>query len=101
MVAVGDIERRNSGKRLDQGIPDAARDSPDGMPHAVRGFEVEQRPGRFLARGDRIDIRCGTVREEHRSGLSAERDHVPRSIVFLVAAGPLVLLDEPAVVLVK
>jgi hypothetical protein len=33
--------------------------------------------------------------------LGAERDHVPRAVVLLVGAGPLVLLDDIAVVLVE
>jgi len=41
------------------------------------------------------------VRQEHRTGLRAEFDHVTRPVVFLVAARVLVLLDDPAFVLIN
>ena len=56
---------------------------------------------RVTARGDAIDLGGRAVGEKHRTGLRAEREHVPRAIVFLVAPRPLVLLDDVAIVLVE
>jgi hypothetical protein len=40
------------------------------------------------------------MKQEHGAGLGAERNHVPRAIVFLVAPRPLVLPDDVLLVLV-
>ena len=52
------------------------------------------------ARDDGVDRRRGAIGQEHRTGLRANREHVPRAIVFLVGPRLLVLLDQVAIVLV-
>src|SRR5215467_16097667 len=71
------------------------------MPHSIGGLEVEERLARAEASHGVVDRRGRAVREEDRAGLSADRDHVPRAIVFLVPPRALVLLDDIAIVLVE
>ena len=75
-----------------------------GLPHVadpIRSGEAVERS----AGGDRghcaIDARMVAMSEKHRAGLRAQCHHVPRPIVFLVAPGALVLLDDVAIVLVE
>src|SRR5437867_2870783 len=75
--------------------------APNGVPHAVHGFEIEQRRATGRAADDVVDARLRAIGEKHRTGLRAERDHVARPVVLFVAARPLVLLDDVAIVLVE
>src|SRR5215510_6568228 len=70
------------------------------MTNLVLGDEVVFRqcldePGDQL-----VYFRFGAVGEKHRFVIAAERFDVPGAIILLVRSGPLVLLDEPLVVLV-
>ena len=71
------------------------------MTHTVNRVEIDERLGPGSLRHDLIDVGARTVGQKHRPGLRAEREHVARAIVFLVAPRPLVLLDDVAVVLVE
>ena len=101
MVAVGDVQSRNPADRRDERVAAGAADAPDRVAHAVGRFEVEERRGGCLLLRDAVDLGRCAVREEHRSGLRAERHHMTRAVVFLVAPRALVLLDHVAVVLVE
>src|SRR4029079_3230989 len=92
MVPVGDVERGDARKGVDDlaGFPSAHL--PDRVVHAVVGAEVVDR----LVGGDRaaqaIDGLGAAVGQEHDAGLRAQLDDVARAIVFLVRARALVLL---------
>ena len=101
MVAVGDIEHRHIANRLYQFIAVPALHPPQRMAHGIGRRKIKQRLAAGDTRRHQIDCRAGTVRQEHRARLRAQRQHVPRAIVFLVASGPFVLLDDVAVVLVE
>src|SRR5437762_1554528 len=75
--------------------------APERVADAVLRREIEQRCRFGFRSDDPIDLARRTVGEEHRTGLRAEREHVFRPIVFLVAPRTLVLLDHVTVVLVE
>ena len=101
MMAVGDIQRRDLCKRVDERIAVVTAEAPQRVPNAVGCLDIEQRAALRSLGHDRVDRRLSAVHHEHRAGLSAEREHMTRAVVFLVAPCPLVLLDDAAVVLVE
>ena len=100
MVAVGDVERGDAADRRDERVARCAADAPQGVPHLVGRREIDDRLALRHLGDDPIDVGGRAIRQEHRPRLRAEREHVLRAIVFLVAARALVLLDDVAVVLV-
>ena len=101
VMSVGNIQRRNAGKRRHEpGNLTAAR-PPQRMAHTVDRLEVEKRRARGRLPRDRVDGARGSIGQEDGARLRAQRQQVPRAIVFLVGPRPLVLLDEIPVVLVE
>src|SRR5206468_7082127 len=98
MVAVGDIQRGDALEGCHQRVAVGAAGAPDRVANMVGRLEVEKRRARGYPLRDPIDVAGCAIRQEYGSGLGAERDHMPRSIVLLVAPGPLVLLDDVAIV---
>jgi hypothetical protein len=68
---------------------------------AVRGAKVVQRRPGGRGVDARVELGAVPVRQKDGSRLRAKRDHVAGPVVFLVAAGPLVLADDLGVVLVE
>ena len=101
MVPVGDIQKRNGGKRADERRHLGGGDPPDRVTHAIGRVKVVQ--GRLVphARGDCLDVRVRPMNQEHRSGLSLERERVSCAVVFLVAACPLVFPNHVVLVVVQ
>ena len=95
--------------RAPESAPNAATSASRSAPptrhsvwlHAVGRREIDRAARRRSPRAAiAIDVGDGAIGEEHRTGLRAERQHVPRAVVFLVAPRALVLLDDVAVVFV-
>src|SRR5438552_1998698 len=100
MMAVGNVQRGNSSRRLNQPVATAAVHAPDRVTHTVTRLEIDERLGPGGLRNDLIDVCASAIDQKHRPGLGLEREHMPRTIVFLVAPRPFVLLDDAAIVLV-
>src|ERR687891_688447 len=100
VVAVGDVERRDAAESGREGTGVGPGDAPESVHHPVFGREVVERGRRAGMPRDRVDLGRGAIGEEHDPGLGAQRDHVARAVVLLVAPGELVLLDQPLLVLV-
>ncbi len=101
VVTVGDVQRLDRRKRLDKRIAVCPAHRPHRVANGVRRREIKQRLAGAEPPYDGIDRRRRAICEKHRPRLRADRDHVPRPIVFLVPPRPFVLLDDVAVVLVK
>src|SRR5262245_49120579 len=71
------------------------------MPHAVGGGEVKQRFVSGTPRGDVVHVSRRAVGQKYWSGLRAERKHMTRAVIFLVAPRALVFFDHVTVVLVE
>ena len=102
MVPVGDVHGGDSGESRDRGARRLGGQPPHAVAHAVRRRDIEERgpPGR-AAVDHAIERRGRAVGQEHDAGLRPQRHHVPGPVVLLVAPGPLVALDDAAVVLVQ
>src|SRR5438309_1899613 len=101
MMAVGDVQRRNSPECRDERITVDAADRPDRVPDEVGRLEIEERRGERGSGRESIDLGRRAVGQEHGTGLRHQRDHVTRAVVFLVSPRPFVFLDDAAVVFVE
>ena len=101
MMPVGNVERRQSPQSPATSASWSAAGTVQILWRTPSGA-VKSKSGRSVvaARHDGVDRRGCGVGEKHRTGLRADREHVPRAIVFLVRPRLLVLLDEIVVVLV-
>src|SRR6516225_11780842 len=70
------------------------------MANLVLGHEVVVGRCLYKLRDQLVYLWLGSINEKNRFVIAAERFDVPRAIVLLVGSGPLVLFDEPGVVLV-
>ena len=100
VMAIGDVERVDLRERVDDCLVLAGRHLPDLVMHAVRRGDIEQRLVVRDAANGGVNLLRGAIGQKHRPGLRADREHVPRPIVFLVGPGLLVLFDPIAIVLV-
>src|SRR5262245_14838242 len=71
------------------------------MTNPIHRSELEKRVGGRDLRDECIDVSRGTVREEDRSRLCTQFDHVAGTIIFLVSASTFVFLDDVTIVLVE
>ena len=97
VMAVGDVQRRHRRERRHEraaSSPAATRQTVCCTPSAAVKSNSGARRGRPLHDG--VDGRRRAIDREHRPGLRAQLDDVPRAIVFLVPARALVLLDDVA-----
>ena len=100
MMAIGNVEAVDLPERIDDRLVLRGRHLPHLVTHAVNGGEIKQRRLLNHPRHDRIDRFRGAIRQEHRSRLRADREHVLRAIVFLIRTRLFVFLDQTAIVLV-
>ena len=100
MVAVGDVERRHAAEGGDQAGARGRLGPPERVRDAVGGDEVVERGPRAGRLDQAVDLGAGAVGQEDHAGLGAQGDDVAGAVVLLVAAGPLVLADQVALVLV-
>ncbi len=100
VVAIRDVQPIDSTERFDDGLVLGCGNLPDFVAHIVRCRDVEEWCARDHASHHGINRLRGAIGQEHRTGLSSDRCHVTRAIVFLIRPGLFVLLDEVALVFV-
>ena len=99
-MSVGNVERGDAAEGRDQIAGAIEPGAPYRVVHAVGRLEVVQRFALLRASHQPIDIVCSRIRQEDDTRLRAQLDDVPCAVVFLVAAGPLVLADDVRLILV-
>ncbi len=102
MMAVGDIQRRHRGKRIDKRPLKRSIHSPHGVSHFIRCGEIVKR----RLRGDdpidsAFDRRLVAMDQKDGTGLRTQREQVSGAVVFFVRPRAFVLLDHVVVVLVE
>ena len=74
MMSVGNIERRDRLKRVDESARLLQAGAPDGVPDAVGGGEIVQRFSGGHLPGQRVDRAIGAIGQEHHPCLRAQLD---------------------------
>ena len=94
MVTVRDVQRRHGAKGVLKAVGRLGRNLPDDVLNTVGRDEIKQRLGPSGVLHDPGNPADRAVRQEHRTGLGTDRQHVASAVVLLVATGPFVLLDD-------